>query len=46
LHFEKLKGRREDQHSVRLNNQYRLILTLDGQHLAKVVRIIRIEDYH
>ena len=28
LHFEALSGNRRDQHSLRLNKQYRLILTI------------------
>ena len=47
LHFEKLKGKRKYQHSVRLNNQYRLIIELveRGQKL-KAVKIVEITDYH
>ena len=44
LGFEKLKGPRQHQHSVRLNKQWRLILELSGP--PKRVRIIGIEDYH
>jgi proteic killer suppression protein len=29
LHFEKLKGRRKDEHSMRLNKQYRLTMRID-----------------
>lgn len=46
LHFEKLKGDRSHQHSMRLNRQWRLILEFDGSGSAKVVCIIAIEDYH
>jgi toxin HigB-1 len=46
LHFEKLKGDRSHQHSMRLNKRWRLILEFDGSGLAKVVCIIAIEDYH
>jgi proteic killer suppression protein len=46
LHFEKLKGNRSHQYSMRLNKQWRLILELDGTGSAKVVCIIAIEDYH
>lgn len=46
LHFEKLKGDRSHQHSMRLNKQWRLILELDGSGTAKVVCIVAIEDYH
>jgi len=38
LHYEKLKGQRQHQRSMRLNDQYRLA--------KKVVTIVSIEDYH
>ena len=31
LHFEALKGNREGEYSVRLNKQYRLIFTIEGE---------------
>ena len=47
LHFEKLEGKRKHQHSMRLNDQYRLVLELiDGNPTGKVAKIIGIEDYH
>lgn len=46
LHFEKLKGDREGQYSVRLNIQWRLVLELRGEHPCKVIAIIEIVDYH
>jgi proteic killer suppression protein len=46
LHFEKLKGGRAHQHSMRLNNQWRLILEFDDSGSTKVVCIVAIEDYH
>lgn len=46
LRFEKLKGDREGQHSMRLNLQWRLILELRGAKAPKVVAIIEIVDYH
>lgn len=46
LHYEKLKGRRSHQRSMRLNKQFRLILELEGQGEGKTVVIIGIEDYH
>jgi len=46
LHFEKLSAARRHQHSMRLNDQYRLIVELQGEGSNKVVRIIGIEDYH
>jgi toxin HigB-1 len=46
LRFEKLKGDRSHQHSMRLNDQWRLILQLQGKSANKVVVVIAIEDYH
>ena len=46
LHFEKLKGDRAGQYSMRLNNQWRLILELTTDPSGKVAVIIEIADYH
>lgn len=46
LHFEKLKGDREGQSSIRLNSKWRLILEVRGSHPCKVVGIVEIVDYH
>ncbi len=46
LRFEKLKGNRAHQHSMRLNDQWRLILEIEGSNPKKTVKIIGIEDYH
>ena len=46
LHFEKLKGDREGQHSMRLNKQWRLVLTLEKRSNGKTVVILEIADYH
>lgn len=46
LHFEKLKGRRKEQHSIRLNSQFRLIVTVERDDQGKYLFIINIEDYH
>lgn len=46
LHFEKLKGNRAHQHSMRLNVQFRLIVELRGKGQDKVVYVVGIEDYH
>ena len=46
LRFEKLKGERAHQHSLRLNDQWRLILELRGKGQDKIVYVIGIEDYH
>lgn len=46
LHFEKLKGARDHQYSMRLNDQWRLILEFEGKGENKVVAVISIVDYH
>ena len=46
LNFEKLKGNREGQHSIRLNLQWRLIFEIRGDHPCKVIGIVEIVDYH
>jgi proteic killer suppression protein len=46
LRFEKLKGARQKQHSMRLNDQWRLILEFEGEGATKVVVVCEIEDYH
>lgn len=46
FHFEKLKGAREGQHSMRLNDQWRLIVELRGEAPNKTVHIVEIVDYH
>jgi proteic killer suppression protein len=48
--FEKLEGKRQHQHSMRLNDQYRLILEILKENPRdrknKVIKIVSIEDYH
>jgi toxin HigB-1 len=44
--FEKLEGDREGQHSIRLNDQWRLIVQLEGEGALKVIVVIEIVDYH
>ena len=46
LHFEKLLGNRSHQHSMRLNDQWRLIIEFVGDAPQKIVVIVSIEDYH
>jgi proteic killer suppression protein len=43
--FEKLSGRRAGQHSIRLNDQFRLVVRLESTPLKTVV-IVEIVDYH
>ncbi len=45
LHYEKLKGDRKGQRSIRLNDQFRMVFTLnDADPLTAM--ILAIEDYH
>jgi proteic killer suppression protein len=46
LHFEKLKGDRQGQYSMRLNQQWRLVLEFKKQGASTTVVIISIVDYH
>jgi toxin HigB-1 len=46
LHFEKLKGKREHQRSMKLNDQWRLILEITEGNANKIIWIVAIEDYH
>lgn len=46
LNFEKLLGDREGHHSIRLNDQWRLILRIESSPDGKLVLIIEIVDYH
>ena len=46
LHYEKLKGDRVGQRSMRLNDQWRLILRIEEDDTGKLVVIVSIDDYH
>lgn len=46
LHFEKLAGKRAGQRSIRLNDQWRLVIRLETDTEGKLVVIIEIVDYH
>lgn len=46
LHYEKLKGDRDGQSSMRLNDQWRLLLRIQQVDDGKTVVIISIVDYH
>ena len=45
LHYEKLKGDRSHQRSMRLNDQYRLIVEIQTRPDRTVV-VVSVEDYH
>lgn len=46
LHYEKLKGDRDGQRSIRLNDQFRMVFILDNEADPKRVTILAVEDYH
>lgn len=46
LHYEKMRGDREGQRSIRLNDQYRLVFELDEETEPQTITILQIEDYH
>ena len=46
LNLEKLKGARAEQYSIRLNEQFRLILTFRTEDDDRVVVVLELVDYH
>ena len=46
MRFEQLEGKRKHQHSMRLNDQYRLIIELVGKGSEKILKVVAVEDYH
>ena len=46
LHYEKLKGKRKGQRSIRLNEKYRMVFSLDEDDEPQTITILSIEDYH
>jgi proteic killer suppression protein len=46
LHYEKLKGKRSHQRSLRVNDQFRLIVEIDRSGPDRIVVIRGVEDYH
>ncbi len=47
LRLEKLKGKRQHQHSLRLNDQWRLIIELESREGQDVCVVVKgVEDYH
>jgi len=46
LHFEKLKGSRSNQHSLRLTDRWRLIVEIRESDPKNIIVVISIEDYH
>ncbi len=46
LRYEKLRGDREGQHSIRLNDQWRLIFLLHDTTTPPTIEVLEIVDYH
>jgi len=46
LNYQKLKGEREGQRSIRLNDQFRMVFELDDNEKPPKATILAIEDYH
>jgi proteic killer suppression protein len=46
LHFEKLAGEREGERSIRLNDQWRLILEIKDSQEGQVARVIEITNHY
>jgi len=46
LRYEKLKGDREGQRSIRINKQWRLVFELNNDCVPPKITILSIEDYH
>jgi toxin HigB-1 len=46
LRYKRLTGDRAEQHSIRLNDQWRLILVPIDRNDGKTIYIIEIVDYH
>ena len=44
--LKKLKGKRAHQHSMRLNDQWRLVLEVKKSRPKNVIVVVAIEDYH
>jgi len=46
LNFEKLKGDRSHQYSLRLNQQWRLVVEVRKSDPRNVILVVAVEDYH
>jgi len=46
LHYEKMKGDKQDQRSIKLNDQWRMIFTLNNNTDPPTITVIGIDDYH
>ena len=46
LNFEKLKGDRSHQYSMKINKQWRLIIEIEKAEPTNTIVVVAIEDYH
>ena len=46
LRYERLKGDREGQRSIRINDQWRLVFVLNEAVTPSTIVVLEIEDYH
>lgn len=46
LNFKKLRGKRAGQHSIRINDQWRLIFVFLNGGSGKIALLIEVVDYH
>ncbi|MBX6316083.1 MAG: type II toxin-antitoxin system RelE/ParE family toxin [Isosphaeraceae bacterium] len=46
MRFEKLKGNRSHQRSMRLNRQWRLIVEIKASNPRNIIVVVGIEDDH
>ncbi len=46
LNFEKLKGKRQHEYSIRLNDQFRLVFEMSSEGGKQRIILKSIEDYH
>jgi toxin HigB-1 len=45
LHYEKLQGS-ADQHSIRINDKWRLVFTIDTKSRPNRITVLAVTDYH
>ena len=46
LRLEKLKGKEKHLYSVRINDQYRVLIQIRQDNNGETIVIVKIEDYH
>lgn len=46
FHYEKLKGNKKGLKSIKINEQWRMVFTIDNNTNPPTISVIDIEDYH